>query len=47
MSRTPIAAVPDLPNADDKPRVVEEMFDRIAPRYDALKKIHNSNEKVV
>jgi demethylmenaquinone methyltransferase/2-methoxy-6-polyprenyl-1,4-benzoquinol methylase len=25
-----------LPSADDKPRVVEEMFDRIAPRYDAL-----------
>lgn len=27
---------PVLPPAADKPRVVEEMFDRIAPRYDAL-----------
>ena len=25
-----------LPSTEDKPRVVEEMFDRIAPRYDAL-----------
>ncbi len=25
-----------LPDAADKPRVVEDMFDRIAPRYDAL-----------
>lgn len=32
---TPTPAHP-LPSPDDKPRVVEEMFDRIAPRYDLL-----------
>ena len=26
----------DLPSSDDKRRAVEEMFDRIAPRYDPL-----------
>jgi demethylmenaquinone methyltransferase/2-methoxy-6-polyprenyl-1,4-benzoquinol methylase len=39
MSRTPASALPDLPDLDDKPRVVEEMFDRIAPRYDALNRV--------
>jgi demethylmenaquinone methyltransferase/2-methoxy-6-polyprenyl-1,4-benzoquinol methylase len=29
----------DLPDLDDKPQVVEAMFDRIAPRYDALNRI--------
>ena len=38
MSRNTVAdtALPDL---DDKPRVVEAMFDRIAPRYDALNRV--------
>jgi demethylmenaquinone methyltransferase/2-methoxy-6-polyprenyl-1,4-benzoquinol methylase len=38
VSRT-VAPAPDLPDLDDKPRVVEEMFDRIAPRYDALNRV--------
>jgi demethylmenaquinone methyltransferase/2-methoxy-6-polyprenyl-1,4-benzoquinol methylase len=32
-------ALADLPDLDDKPRVVEAMFDRIAPRYDALNRL--------
>jgi demethylmenaquinone methyltransferase/2-methoxy-6-polyprenyl-1,4-benzoquinol methylase len=39
VSRTSPAATPDLPDLDDKPRVVEAMFDRIAPRYDALNRL--------
>jgi len=33
------AAVSDLPDFDDKARVVEAMFDRIAPRYDTLNRL--------
>ncbi len=39
MSPGPVDANRDLPALDDKPRVVEEMFDRIAPRYDALNRV--------
>ena len=31
--------VEQLPNGDEKARVVEEMFDRIAPRYDLLNRM--------
>jgi demethylmenaquinone methyltransferase / 2-methoxy-6-polyprenyl-1,4-benzoquinol methylase len=42
MSRTSDTTASDagvLPAPDDKPRVVEAMFDRIAPRYDALNRV--------
>jgi demethylmenaquinone methyltransferase/2-methoxy-6-polyprenyl-1,4-benzoquinol methylase len=32
-------SVADLPDLDDKPQVVEAMFDRIAPRYDTLNRL--------
>jgi demethylmenaquinone methyltransferase/2-methoxy-6-polyprenyl-1,4-benzoquinol methylase len=32
-------AAPQLPSGEDKARVVEEMFDRIAPRYDLLNRM--------
>jgi demethylmenaquinone methyltransferase / 2-methoxy-6-polyprenyl-1,4-benzoquinol methylase len=38
VSRAP-AVTTDLPALDDKPRVVEAMFDRIAPRYDTLNRL--------
>src|SRR5262245_51410231 len=34
-----MTATKPLPDASDKSRVVEEMFDRIAPRYDALNRV--------
>jgi demethylmenaquinone methyltransferase/2-methoxy-6-polyprenyl-1,4-benzoquinol methylase len=37
VSRAAVSTI--LPAEDDKPRVVEAMFDRIAPRYDALNRV--------